>query len=528
MNTNPLFFILLVTGVLYTSIGSLYPSEEFCIISRPGDQRHPALCDTIIVYQDNRNGNCDIYGYNLETNEEFQITTDPNDQLFPDIHENMVVWLDKRDQEYHIYAYDLLTGKEWKISDSSAWGDPAIHGDIIVWSGGNTRDQIHAYDVQTGEEFLVCENDHPQSNPDIFGNIVVWEERTALSEIVKVYDLAHNKEYSIRQPLQFVLSSGDQRNPAIFGETVIWIVEYDGEIFGRNIADSEDFVIGTAQYRNCENGGFYDWMLEPALYEHMVVWTDCRNGNRNIYALNLSTFQEFQITSHGGIQECPALYENLVIWEDNRRGTWDIFGYDLFTLPPPVPISSRTPLVNINLYSQVILSVLSIGVGLATLKVLIDSFRFKEILKPIRWSEKTIRDFKRDNIFLYLFTVIFILYGATGLLFFPEKNVLCSFLMAIFVFCTGFILWNVTYPYVRTTQTEIYLYERFPPKKTIEWKAIETIEFDQEAMKMKMRTSKRIYRINLLHIDQEDRDDFITTMRYPPLKRIEFQYTKKK
>jgi beta propeller repeat protein len=519
-----IFLIAISTGALYILNGSLHTSSEYCIVFQPGDQRHPALHEDTIVYQDNRNGNCDIYGYNLETKEEFQITTDPNDQLFPDIHENIVVWLDKRDREYHIYAYNLLTGKEWKISDSSARGDPAIHGDIIVWSGGNNRDQIHAYDIQTGEEFLVCANDHRQNNPDIFENIVVWEERTALTEIVKVYDLVQNEEYTIRQPMQFVLPSEDQRNPAIFNQMVIWVVEYDGEIFGRNITDSEDFIIATAQYSNCENAGFYEWLLEPVLYEHMVVWTDCRNGNRDIYALDLSTLQEFQITSHAGIQQCPALYENLVIWEDNRHGTWDIFGYDLSTLPPPLPTSSRTPLANINLYSEMILSALFIGVGLATLKVLVNSFRFKSIVKTGPWSERTIRDFKRDNIFLYPFTLIAILGGATGLLFFPEKNVLCSLLMAMFVFCSGFILWNVTYPFVRTTQTEIYMYGQFLSKKTIEWNTIENIEFDQEAMIMRMRTSKRTYRINLQHMDPIDRDDFITTVRYPPLEGIEFTY----
>jgi beta propeller repeat protein len=519
-----IFLIAISTGALYILMGSLHTSSEYCIVSQPGDQRHPALHENMIVYQDNRNGNCDIYGYNLETDEEFPITTDLEDQLFPDIHENIVVWLDKRDQEYHIYAYDLLIGKEWKISDSSAWGDPAIHGDIIVWSGGNNRDQIHAYNVQTGEEFLICENDHHQSNPEIFENIVAWEERSALSNRVKVYDLVQNKEYIIRQPLQFMLSSEDQRNPVIFDQTVIWIVEYDGEIFGRNMIDSEDFVIATAQYRNCENAGFYDRLLEPALYEHMVVWTDCRNGNRDIYALDLSTFQEFQITSHASIQECPALYENLVIWEDNRQGTWDIFGYDLSTLPPSVPISSRTSLVNINLYSHIILSVLCTGVGLVTLKVLVDSFRFKEILETGSWLERTIRDFKRDNIFLYPLTLIAILYGVIGLLFFPGNKVVCSFLMVTFVFCTGFILWNVTYPFVRITQNEIHIYEQFPFKKTIRWDAVGNIEFDQEAMIMRMRTAQRTYRINLHHMDPIDRDDFITTVRYPPMEGIEFAY----
>jgi hypothetical protein len=96
--------------------------------------------------------------------------------------------------------------------------------------------------------------------------------------------------------------------------------------------------------------------------------------------------------------------------------------------------------------------------------------------------------------------------------------------MAMFVFCSGFILWNVTYPFVRTTQTEIYMYGQFLSKKTIEWNTIENIEFDQEAMIMRMRTSKRTYRINLQHMDPIDRDDFITTVRYPPLEGIEFTY----
>jgi beta propeller repeat protein len=137
----------------------------------------------------------------------------------------------------------------------------------------------------------------------------------------------------------------------IFYETVIWIVEHDGDIFGRNLADSEDFIIATAQYGNCEDLGIYDLLLEPALYENMVVWTDCRNGNRDIYGLDLSTFKEFQITFDDHIQQSPALHENLVIWEDNRRGTWDIYGYDLSMLPKIIPVPSRTHLVRVNFYS---------------------------------------------------------------------------------------------------------------------------------------------------------------------------------
>ncbi|MGD2250398.1 MAG: hypothetical protein PVF58_18535, partial [Candidatus Methanofastidiosia archaeon] len=61
----------------------------------------------IVVWQDDRNGNTDIYGYNLKTQEEFQITTDESEQSSPAIYGNFVVWQDKRNGNSDIYGTQL-------------------------------------------------------------------------------------------------------------------------------------------------------------------------------------------------------------------------------------------------------------------------------------------------------------------------------------------------------------------------------------------------------------------------------------
>ena len=47
------------------------------------DRRSPAIFENIVIWEDYRNGNADIYGYNISTHEEFQIATDPTDQKDP-------------------------------------------------------------------------------------------------------------------------------------------------------------------------------------------------------------------------------------------------------------------------------------------------------------------------------------------------------------------------------------------------------------------------------------------------------------
>jgi len=71
----------------------------------------PDISGDWIVWVDGRNGNSDIYGYNLATGEEKPICTNSTSQWQPRIWGNLIVWQDKRNAPtsnyYDIYAYDL-------------------------------------------------------------------------------------------------------------------------------------------------------------------------------------------------------------------------------------------------------------------------------------------------------------------------------------------------------------------------------------------------------------------------------------
>lgn len=80
---------------------------EFLICDAPGAQINAALSGHLVVWQDNRNGNWDIYGFNLITRQEFQITSDKNNQTYPAIDGLLVAYEDDRSGKSAIFAVQL-------------------------------------------------------------------------------------------------------------------------------------------------------------------------------------------------------------------------------------------------------------------------------------------------------------------------------------------------------------------------------------------------------------------------------------
>jgi beta propeller repeat protein len=84
MYDSKLSFGFLIALTLFT-VSAEYP-HELQITKDPSSQNNPAIYGTVVVWTDYRQGNADIYGYNLDTGKEFQITTNPEDQFSPAIY----------------------------------------------------------------------------------------------------------------------------------------------------------------------------------------------------------------------------------------------------------------------------------------------------------------------------------------------------------------------------------------------------------------------------------------------------------
>ncbi|MBU7045547.1 MAG: hypothetical protein HXS54_03845 [Theionarchaea archaeon] len=128
--------------------------QEFQITTNPYDQWQPAIYKEIVVWADWRDGDWDIYCITITPDDksgkegstavdpdemskekEFPLTTSQEEQWFPAIYGDYVIWEDNRDDNWYIWGYNLSTGEEAplvKTSNSQQW-HPAIHGETVVW-----------------------------------------------------------------------------------------------------------------------------------------------------------------------------------------------------------------------------------------------------------------------------------------------------------------------------------------------------------------------------------------------------------
>lgn len=101
------------------------------------------------------------------------------------------------------------------------------------------------------------------------------------------------------------------------------------EIFTFNTIDETDNISDNSS-----------WQMNPAIWGDLIVWEDYRDdprggwaspGNRdsNIYLYNLSSGETKRLTQDDSSQIRPDIWENYVVWEDYRNGDPDIYMLDL-------------------------------------------------------------------------------------------------------------------------------------------------------------------------------------------------------
>ncbi len=178
-----IFFVLLFLTALFSLSLFVSPAAlgaESQITTSVATQTIPAIYGNNIVWQDSRNGNWDIYAYNLTTGAESQITTDTDNQNDPAIYDNKIVWEDYRNGNPDIYMYNLTTGIESQITTSTDNQTyPNIYGDKIVWQdyrNSTSTADIYMYNLTTGIESQITTDTNNQYGPAIYGNKIVWHD----------------------------------------------------------------------------------------------------------------------------------------------------------------------------------------------------------------------------------------------------------------------------------------------------------------------------------------------------------------
>jgi len=124
-------FLLLISSVASASITETKITTRGTAV--PG-------CDingNTIVWTDWRNGNADIYIYDLVTKTQL-CTTNQSAQYEPAAYGSKVVWTDERNGYPAIYLQDLATKKQTRLTTTERAMAPNIYGNRIVWMGSSS------------------------------------------------------------------------------------------------------------------------------------------------------------------------------------------------------------------------------------------------------------------------------------------------------------------------------------------------------------------------------------------------------
>ena len=116
------------------------------------------------MWYDNRNGDRDIYGYDLSSGSEFPICTASADQQYPVISGDIVVWHDKRHGNGSIYGYNLSASYEFPIcTNPFEQNSPDVSGDVVVWADFRNAGEFPNVDIYGAT--LHCSDPTPTPSP---------------------------------------------------------------------------------------------------------------------------------------------------------------------------------------------------------------------------------------------------------------------------------------------------------------------------------------------------------------------------
>jgi beta propeller repeat protein len=283
---------------------------------------NPDIYGNNLVWQDNRNGNWDIYIYDLSTKKEIHTTNFAN-QTVPAIYGNKVVWEDERNGGHDVYMEDLSTKIQTRISKSGKAYNPAIYGNRIVWQDErNGKNNIYMYDISTKTETQISTSGSA-TKPDIYGNRIVFCDTDEYGEPnLAMYNISTHKEIIIGYTFLYMA--------AIYGDRIVIQTDPDN-IAMYNLSTSTGTTIVP-----------HDTEYDLAIYNDMVVYayTD-RQTIQEIDMYNVTTQEETKISTSETANN-PKVFGNRIVWQDWRNGGQDI--YMATILYPPVAAFTASPI----------------------------------------------------------------------------------------------------------------------------------------------------------------------------------------
>lgn len=184
-------------------------------------------------------------------------------------------------------------------------------------------------------EFLVSPSDNPQENPDVDGDVVVWQEYWLDYGDYDIFGL----DLGTSGSTEFFLSWDDnQVNPGISGSWVVFQDDQygtdDQDVYLADVTDSEN--IQTYYFVNT-----YDSEINPDVHGNTIVWQanagTAASPNWDILAADVTEPNDpyiYYVDTVETNQQSPAIYRSRIVYQDyaefEGEYDWDIWSADVW------------------------------------------------------------------------------------------------------------------------------------------------------------------------------------------------------
>ncbi len=277
--------LLILTLTFLTPLAAQNPITH--VSNAPYLQINPDIDGDWIVWYDNRTvTEKHIYLYHIPDSTVTQITSHGGSKDRPRISGNRVVWADHRNGNWDIFNYNLLyphLGDYPLIDFSGDQEEPDLYGDSLAYidrSGGGSSSNLYFYNIATAN--LV------QVTNDAMGQ----QFYPSVSRYGIVYQTGHGNihlyQFGNQEILDVCTDPAEQKRPVMSGRRIFWEDNRNG-----------NWDIYMFYYFYYTGAMLHlEWPLSPILEQHMVtkpnqadphiagdnlVFADDRNGKWDIY-----------------------------------------------------------------------------------------------------------------------------------------------------------------------------------------------------------------------------------------------------
>ena len=159
-----------------------------------------------------------------------------------------------------------------------------------------------------------------QYDPAIWGDIIVFTDYRSSDTDVYYHDLSNNQEFRV------IVAPGNQELTDVSRGIIVYTDYRSSDVWVYEVSSGHAMDI-TAPDKIAVGHPFNS--IDPATDGTIVAWEDSRDGNMEIYAMDLGTNEERRITNDLAVDSKPAVSDGHIVWQRCAAGgTCDIYHYN--------------------------------------------------------------------------------------------------------------------------------------------------------------------------------------------------------